>query len=110
MFALGPSSPVVCAHVQAMNRIGGERGARGGPPLFNALPGLSAFWSAKMVRSEVATALHRLANHVECELMTILQMLLVESRPQNARDIVYSGTSFINELREIRDAEEGGDV
>ena len=62
-----------------------------------------------MVRSEVATALHRLANHVECEMMAILQMLLVESRPANARDIVYSGASFITELREIRDCEEGGE-
>lgn len=62
-----------------------------------------------MVRSEVATALHRLANYVECELMAITQMLLVESRPSNARDVVYAGASFISELREIRDCEEGGE-
>lgn len=63
-----------------------------------------------MVRSELESKLHRLANYLECELMAVTQMLLAESRPANARDLVYAGGSFINELREIRDAKfEGGD-
>jgi hypothetical protein len=62
-----------------------------------------------MVRSEVGTALHRLANYIECQITELTQLLLVESRADAARDIIYSGCSFIHELREARD-DEGGDA
>jgi len=62
-----------------------------------------------MVRSEVDYALHRLANYIECQLGEITQALLVESRCDSARDVIYAGCSFINELREAR-VSEGGDA
>ena len=53
-------------------------------------------------------ALHRLANHIERELSELTRTLLADSRPNEAKDIVYNGCSFIESLREARDSE-GGD-
>jgi hypothetical protein len=62
-------------------------------------------------RSEIGTSLHKLANYVECELAEITRMLFAEAKHTDAKDIVYSGCSFIESLRDARDNEsKGGDA
>ena len=62
-----------------------------------------------MVRTELECTLHRLANHVECQLSDVIRELLIESRPESVSSIAWSGARFIETLREIRDGKEGGD-
>jgi hypothetical protein len=60
-------------------------------------------------RTDVETALHRLSNYVECQLSDIIRQLLVESRANAVATICWSGSRFIENLREIRDGKEAGD-
>ena len=60
-----------------------------------------------MVRSDLESAVHRLANHIECQLQEVLCALLAESRAADARDLIYSGCGLIESLREIRDGKGG---
>ncbi len=64
------------------------------------------------VRTEVESALHRLANHVECKLADILCELLAESRIEAVHDIAWNGTRFVESCRNVRDHKEteGGDA
>ncbi|MEX2310639.1 MAG: hypothetical protein WD738_23935 [Pirellulales bacterium] len=64
------------------------------------------------VRTELETALHRLANHVECRLGDILNELLAESRIEAVHDICWNGTRFVESCRNVRDCKEkeGGDA
>jgi len=96
----------VCA-TQA-NPFSGLARAAGRPRLSNALPGLSAYLECKMIaRSEVDSRLHKLANHIECQLGEIIRELLIESRCEHAREIVYNGLSFIEGLRDASAGKEG---
>lgn len=61
-------------------------------------------------RSEVETSLHRLANYVECQLTDLIQQLLIESRPADVSTLAWSGSRFIESLREVRDGKDGGDA
>ena len=65
---------------------------------------------AKMVRSELQDSLHRLANHVECQLADLIRELLSEGRCGAVTTIAWSGCQFIESLREIRDGRDGGDA
>ena len=56
------------------------------------------------VRTELADNLHRLSNLIERELSEFTRALLAESRHTAARDIIYAGCSFIECLRDVRDA------
>jgi hypothetical protein len=60
-----------------------------------------------IARSEIETTLHRLANHVECQLSQVLRDLLAESRTGAASDLVYRGCNFVESLRAVRDGKEG---
>ncbi len=62
-----------------------------------------------MVRSELESTLHRLANYIECQLSDIVRELLIESRHEAVSSIAWSGGRFIESLREIRDGREGGE-
>jgi hypothetical protein len=60
-------------------------------------------------RSDLETTLHRLANRIECELSDIIRELLIESRAGAVHSIAWSGSRFIENLREIRDGKEGAE-
>jgi hypothetical protein len=62
-----------------------------------------------MLRTELQLSLHRLANHVECELAEIFRQLLAESRSSQAQSLAYNGCDFINSLRQVHDCDEGGE-
>ena len=59
-------------------------------------------------RTEVETSLHRLANHIECQLADIFQQLMAESRVADVSSIAWHGNEIINTLRDVRDGKEGG--
>lgn len=61
-------------------------------------------------RTDVEQSLHRLANYVECQLSTIFQELLAESRISAVASIAWGGSRFVESLREARDGKEGGDA
>lgn len=65
-----------------------------------------------MPRTELETSLHRLANRIEGELITIFAELLAESRIEAVHSVGWSGCRFIEVLREVRDGKEsqGGDA
>lgn len=60
-----------------------------------------------VARTELGQSLHRLANHVECQLADLFRDLLAEQRTEAAQTIVYSGINFVESLREARDGEGG---
>jgi hypothetical protein len=63
-----------------------------------------------VIRNDLELSLHRLANHLECQLATILPQLLAESQTSAAQSLMCSGASMIEGLREVRDGKDGGDV
>lgn len=63
-----------------------------------------------VARTDLETSLHRLANHVECQLAQVFCDLLAECRAQDAQSISYAGCNFVESLREARDRKEGGEV
>lgn len=60
-----------------------------------------------VTRSDTDLALHRLANYVETQLSNLLRDLLAESRTDHARDLVWSGLGFVENLREVVDGKRG---
>ena len=60
-----------------------------------------------MVRTELQTDAHRLANYLEGKLADIARGLFAESMVDEAQDIIYSACSLIKSLRDL--STEGGD-
>lgn len=58
-------------------------------------------------RSDLEMTLHRLSNHVECQLVEIFRELLAESRFEAVSSIAWSGSRFVESIREVRDGKEG---
>jgi hypothetical protein len=65
---------------------------------------------SNIIRTDLETSLHRLANLLETQLANLLPQLLAESRTEAASDLVYRGCNLVTSLREIRDGKEGGEV
>ena len=60
-------------------------------------------------RDQLEDALHRLSNHVECQLCGLLTDLMSEGRTSAVTDLAWQGSLFVKTCREIRDGREGGD-
>jgi hypothetical protein len=60
-------------------------------------------------RTELESTLHRLSNYVECQLSDIIRELITESRMGAVHGIAWTGSRFIENLREVRDGKEGDD-
>ena len=72
-----------------------------------SMRGLSAQGVPKMVRTEMQSNLHRLANYLEGQLSDVLRELLASSMIEECQDITYHGCTFIQSLRDLSDKSEG---
>lgn len=60
-----------------------------------------------MVRSDLQFTLHRLANHLECQLVELFRDLINEGRVADAQEITYTACNLIEKLREAHDGKVG---
>jgi hypothetical protein len=60
-------------------------------------------------RTELESKLHRLSNYIECQLSDLIRELLNESRTGAVHGLAWSGSRFIENLREVRDGKECDD-
>lgn len=58
-------------------------------------------------RTDLEQDLHRLANHIECQLAEVLPPLLADSRVYCVALLTDTARVFIEALRQVRDGKDG---